>query len=168
MSQYQQHSGNFTSREGNLKKDEGFADGSSGGAGTYGSGAGAGATDPGNTGLGGYNPSNAQTQDDDDVVGKGGSNTAPATSDLNEFNAQMDAEFNKGERERERERQRQPNQPTTGERLRGTAEQWAGQVTGDTDLQARGEERRVRLFIFNMTHLKCFLTMFFFCSSDRR
>lgn len=144
MSQYQQHSGSFTSREGNLKKDEGFADGSSGGAGTYGSGAGAGATDPGNTGLGGYNPSNAQTQDDDDDVGKGGSNTAPATSDLNEFNAQMDAEFNKGERERERERQRQPNQSTTGERLRGTAEQWAGQVTGDTDLQARGEERRVR------------------------
>lgn len=44
------------------------------------------------------------------------------------------------------QQERQRNKPTFTDEIRGTAEQFAGSVTGKTDLKMRGEERKVRQF----------------------
>jgi len=127
----------------NNQRDEGFSDGnqSSGGlgSGTYGSGPAAGASDPANTGLGGYSGNQGQNSGNPNSSSYGG------TDDLN---TQLDQTYQEGQRDRndayggETRSEQQGNKPSVGDKLTGAAQQLAGSMTGNQGLKERGEERK--------------------------
>jgi len=125
------------------QRREGFKDTSGASGGSYGEGPGSDATDPANTGLGGYGTS--KRDEGDNVDRDSNTNTdqfASGTVEGSSFiSSNVDSGFN-STREDAHGGQSEGGQPGYVEKIRGAAEQLAGTMTGDPNLKARGQERQ--------------------------